>query len=255
MINTFFAIFLKDLRIAIKTPVGYVLSASYLFISGFFFFNYLVAFNPAQKMSAITGENILNFNTGVIVPLYQAQMVILLFIIPLVAMKAISEEKARGSLELILSTRISLLSLVLGKWCAVYSLLAGVICLGFVYPLSIVIFGDPEVLPVFSGLLGLLLYAAVLSAMGIFISSMTHNQSVAGIVTLILSFGWFLVDAPFSSDGSDIAIFVRSISLASSTDRLLHGVISLPAVYLFVSSSVFFIFLAVQMLSLPRGSR
>jgi hypothetical protein len=69
-----------DIRRLKSSPLVYFLSSGYLLISGFFFFSLMRSFNPFQRV--FREDSVLNFNTGVIQPLYEAQSVVLLFIIP-----------------------------------------------------------------------------------------------------------------------------------------------------------------------------
>jgi len=251
--NKLLAICKKDVLVSLTTPLAYILCSAYIFMSGFFFFSYLRAFGPSQKIAAMTGGVSLSFNSAVIIPLYQAQIVLLLFIVPLISMRSFSEEKQSGSLELLLTMPVSLTTLVVAKWLALLALIGGVLILGGVYPLLICVIGDPEVLPVLVGGFGLFLFLGLISALGVFVSSLCSSQSVAGILTLIFGLAWFLIDIPFGSQGTDFAIFIKSLAVSMAVEELFHGVLSVSNVYFFIGGIIAFLFLTVQTLSSQSG--
>ncbi len=249
----FLTLLKKDLYIALSTPLAYVLCAGYLFLSGFFFFSYLTTFNPFQKITAMTHDGGVSFNSGVIVPLYQAQLVLLLFIIPLIGMRSVSEERARNSFELLVSTSLSITSFVIAKWSYLFILISGVITIGLVFPLLLCVVADPEIKPVLLGAVGLYLFSGLLCSVCVFFSSLTKNQTIAGILTLISGLLWFLLDVPFASQGTELALFMKSVSISLVTEEFLQGVLSLPSLYFFMASVVCFLFISTQVLSSQNG--
>jgi ABC-2 type transport system permease protein len=249
----FLALVKKDLYIALSTPLAYILCAGYLFLSGFFFFSYLTAFNPFQKITAMTHDAGVSLNTAVILPVYQAQLVILLFIAPLIGMRSVSEERSRNSFELLVSTPLSITTFIIAKWFYLFALIGGVVTLGLVFPLILCLVADPENLPVLLGALGVYLFTGLLCSVCVLFSSLSKNQTIAGILTLIFGLLWFMLDVPFTSQGTDLALFIKSISLSLSTEEFLKGVLYLPTLYFFIASITAFLFLSIQFLSSQSG--
>lgn len=251
--NKFWVLFKKDMYVALSTPLAYVLCSAYLFMSGFFFFSYLTAFNPFQKISSMTHDTGVSMNTGIIQPLFQAQLVLLLFIVPLLGMRSVAEERAKRSFELLIATPLSVSMFIFAKWFYLFFLIGSVVCLGFVFPLILCFVADPEVLPVLSGALGLFFFTGLLSAISVFFSSLTSNQTVAGILALITGLLWFMADVPFVSQGGDLALLVKSVSISLVTEEFLAGVLSLQSIYFFVATIFLFLFLSTQVLSSQNG--
>jgi ABC-2 type transport system permease protein len=251
--NTFYSLVRKDLYVSLSTPLAYILCAGYVFMSGFFFFSYIRAFNPFQKITSMTSDAGVSFNEGVIVPLYQAQLVLLLFIIPLVSMRAVSEEKTSGALEILLSTPTSVLTIVYAKWAYLMILLGGAVTIGLIFPITICSIGDPEIPPVLIGACGLYFFVGIISALGVFLSSISKSQTVAGILILLGALGWFMLDVPFTSQGDSLALFFKSVSLSLAAEEFFQGVLSLSNVYFFVASIVALLFLSQQVLSSQSG--
>lgn len=243
----------KDLYIALSTPLAYILCGGYLFLSGFFFFSYLSTFNPYQKITAMSQESGVSINSGVILPLFQAQLVLLLFIIPLIGMRSISEERAKKSFELLISTPLSISTFVFAKWLSLFLLISGVITIGLIYHFLICIFSDPEIPPVLSGIIGLYLFSGSLCAACLFFSSLTKNQTIAGILSLLFNLLWYMMDVPFTSQGTELALFFKSISISIITEEFLNGVISIPNTYFLIISIVCFLFFSNQVLTSQSG--
>lgn len=235
-----------------RTPLVYILSSGYLLISGFFFFSLLKIFNPFQRMLTDDSKINLSFNTGVIQPLFEAQSVVLLFIIPFITMRSFAEERQQGSLSLLLTTPIKSGALVLGKFLSSYLTVLISTAIGLVFPVFIIIFGDPEIGPVITGGLGLFLFSFAAVSLGVLISVLCPTQTIAGIFGLILGIIWLLLDIPFSSYAGPVVDFIKGLSLSLRLSDFFKGVISLSNVYFFVGVASVFLVVATQALSIRR---
>jgi ABC-2 type transport system permease protein len=117
------------------------------------------------------------------------------FLVPLLAMKSLAEERATGSIELLLTSPVSSWEVVLGKYLAVVVLLALVGVLTAAFPALLFAHGDPELGQTASGLLALFLLSAALAGVTFFISALTRSQIVAGVVGIIVALLLLLLDA------------------------------------------------------------
>lgn len=252
MLRVVSALFVSDLQRIKKTPLVYLLGSGYLLISGFFFFSLLKAFNPIQRMLSEDVDINLNFNSGVIQPLLETQSVILLFIIPFVTMRSFAEEKQLGSLALMLTTPVSTLSLVLSKFLSNFLIVMLAVVLGFIFPLGIYVFGDPEVGPIITGVLGLMLYSASIVSMGILISILSPSQTIAGVFTIIAGIMWLLLDLPFVSLSGQFFDLVKDLALSQRINGFTKGVVYFSDIFFFVALTVLFLNLSMQSLSIWR---
>jgi ABC-2 type transport system permease protein len=125
----------------------------------------------------------MNVNEQVIRPLLSNVGVIGLFFIPMITMRLFSEEKRSGTIELLVTSPVRDGEIILGKWLAalsLYSVLLLLTALNFVFLFK---YGNPDWKPLAIGYLGLLLQAGALLAIGMFISTLTKNQIIAGAAT------------------------------------------------------------------------
>src|SRR5437879_4150479 len=124
-----------------------------------------------------------NLNEYIIRPLLSNISVVGLFLIPLITMRLFAEEKRTGTIELLATSPITDLQVILGKWMAAMILYGGMLLLGAVNFVFLFRYGHPDWKPLAIGYLGLLLQAGALLALGTFISTLTKNQIIAGAAT------------------------------------------------------------------------
>lgn len=119
-----------------------------------------------------------------LVPMLFQAALLLILTIPLLTMRQFAEERRNGTLELLLSTPVSDLAVVLGKFFANLSVVALLLCLMLAYPVALAFVAEPDWGPIISGYIGLFMLASALISLGLAISAMTSNQMVAAIVSL-----------------------------------------------------------------------
>ena len=174
----------KELRSYFASPIAYILLVMFGLIFGFFFWNELGYFVVAGMEMQMRGEGMpMNLNEQIIRPLLSNVAVIGLFFIPMITMRLFAEEKRTGTIELLVTSPVRDVEIILGKWLAaliMYSclLLFTAVNFGFLFK-----YGNPDWKPLLIGYLGLLLQAGTLLAIGTFISTLTKNQIIAGAVT------------------------------------------------------------------------
>ena len=125
----------------------------------------------------------MNLNEWIIRPLLSNVSVIGLFFIPMITMRLFAEEKRTGTIELLVTSPVRDIEIILGKWLAsvaLYACLLVFTALNFAFLFR---YGNPDWKPLLVDYLGLLLQAGALLAIGTFISTLTKNQIIAGAVT------------------------------------------------------------------------
>src|ERR1700730_2730212 len=174
----------KELRSYFVSPVAYLLLTMFGLIFGFFFWNVLFSFVVAGMESQMRGQMFpMNVNEEMIRPLLQNVSVVGLFFIPMITMRLFAEEKRTGTIELLATSPIHDVEVILGKWLAamtMYTAMLLVTALNFAFLFK---YGQPDWKPLVIGYLGLLLQAGALLAIGTFISTLTKNQIIAGGAT------------------------------------------------------------------------
>ena len=174
----------KELGSYFSSPVAYILLTMFGLICGFFFWNFLALFVVEGVEMQMRGQSSpMNLNEQIIRPLLSNAAVIGLFFIPMITMRLFAEEKRTGTIELLATSPIRDIEVILGKWFAaliLYSCLLLFTALNFAFLFK---YGNPDWKPLLIGYLGLLLQAGGLLAIGTFISTLTKNQIIAGTVT------------------------------------------------------------------------
>src|ERR1700685_558065 len=153
----------KEMRSYFASPIAYLLLTMFAFIFGWFFWNVLGYF-VSMGMSAMERGQMfpMNVNEEVIRPLLSNVGVIGLFFIPLITMRLFAEEKRTGTIELLATSPISDMEIILGKWLAALSLYACMLLVAAVNFAFLFKYGKPDWKPLAIGYLGLLLQAGAL---------------------------------------------------------------------------------------------
>jgi ABC-2 type transport system permease protein len=174
----------KELRSYFVSPIAYLLLTMFAVIMGFFFWNALGYFVFMGIESQMRGEMFpMNVNEQVIRPLLSNMSVIGLFLIPMITMRLFAEEKRTGTIELLATSPVSDVEVILGKWLSAMVLYSSMLLLSALNFLFIFRYGRPDWKPLVIGYFGLLLQAGALLAIGTFISTLTKNQIIAGAAT------------------------------------------------------------------------
>ncbi len=206
-----FAIAGRELGSIFGTSVAYVLMAAYMLISGFLFFAslglFLTQIQQIQAMGATQYLAQFNLNDMLIAPAYGTCALVLVFLIPLLSMRAFAQERETGSIELLLTSPITSWEMAIGKYLAILAVVALITLLTGLFPALLFIYGDPEIWQTLAGLLTLFCYAAGLAALCCFISTLTNSQIVAGFVGIVAC----------------LLLFVLSFAAESASNETLKG--------------------------------
>jgi ABC-2 type transport system permease protein len=174
----------KELNSYFVSPVAYLLLTMFAIIFGFFFWNSVGYFNAASLQSQMGGQPMpMSVNEYVIRPLLSNIGVVGLFFIPMISMRLFAEEKRLGTIELLATSPIRDIEVIVGKWLAAMMLYGVLLLFSAINFAFLFRYGNPDWKPLAIGYLGLLLQAGGLLAIGTFISSLTKNQIIAGAAT------------------------------------------------------------------------
>jgi ABC-2 type transport system permease protein len=211
--------------------MAYVVTAIFLVLSGTFFSSYLAG----TRYSDTSLRGFLSV----------AQYLILLFSAVL-SMRLVAEERKLGTWELLLTVPVRDVEIIVGKFLGSLAVLAGMLALTLYYPVLLVVFGDPDIGPIFTSYVGLVLLGSASLAVGVFASSLTSNQLVSAVFAGGLLFAlWFLgAVAGFAPGG--LAELLSYLSLSAHFPDFIRGIIDTKALVYYVSVTSIFLFLAVR---------
>jgi ABC-2 type transport system permease protein len=230
--SAFIALLKKEEMALFTSPIAYVVMSVFLVIMGYTF-------------------TLTLFLTHVptLVHLFLQIYVLFLLTVPIITMRLVAEERRLRTLEILLTSPLTEVSIVLAKFLASVSLIAVMLLLSYAYALALAVLGAPDWGPIYSGYIGLFLLGAALVAIGLMTSSMVNNQIIAALLSLsiflllwIIDYlGWLLPD-PFN------ALFVN-LSLLVHFRPFATGSLFLSDAGYFLSVTLLGLFVSVRALA------
>lgn len=240
------------------SPVAYFVITGFLLLTAYFFFNLMVFFNiylaRSAAMQFAMSQDLPNLNQFVVEQLYYTLLIILVFLIPLLTMRTMAEEKRRGTFELLVTSPLSVLEIVLGKFFGVGFVILVMVLLSGAFPLLLVVYGNPapEWLPIVSGLGGVLLFSLGFASIGMAVSSFTENQVVAGVTSMVVLLLLYVVHSPAESLGGTPAAILNYISPVMQVRDFIRGVVTTESLVYFASLIAAGLFLSTRALEAYR---
>lgn len=242
------AITRRELQAYFASPLAYVIYAAFFAISGFFFFVALGNFNLISLQAAQIPwlANQLNINQMVIQPHMQNFSFLLLFVIPFLTMRLFAEEKRTQTMELLLTSPISIGHMVIGKFLASLFLFLGLVVLSVIYPFIVTIVSTPDWGPIISGYVGVLLVGCLYISVGLFISALTKSQVIAGFLSFVVLLFFYILPFLSHSLPAPLDTVISYIGFSDRFEDFVKGLIDIPAVVYFLSFIFFALYLTHQ---------
>jgi len=233
--NSITQLFSKELRSYFTSWLAYVLLAGWLFLTGYIF-----------VLLIVSSTIMPNFNLA---PLFSNMMVFILFITPLVTMRLLSEEKSEGTIEMLFTSPLTEWQVTLGKFLgALLFMLVLVACTLYV-PFFTFRYGSVDSGPVWGSYLSLICVCGASVAFGIFCSSLTESQVVAGFLTFGGLLGsWILNWVSQVAPDNKWASLLSEISLYSHFQGMLGGAVDTKDLIFFLTFIFFFLYATVRVL-------
>jgi ABC-2 type transport system permease protein len=243
----------KELRAYFSSPIAWVLMGLFAALFGFFFTVYLDSFIK-ESMGGQFGQapQPVSVNQSMIRGLMGNATVIILFLLPMVTMRSYAEEKRSGTIELLLTSPIKDVEIVFGKFFGAMAMYAGLLAVTALYIGVLFVWGNPAWQPVVSAFLGLLLLGGGFIAMGLFISSLTNNQMVAGTASFVVFLLLWIVGWFGDSAGPVLGPVLRYLSIIEHFDDFGKGVIDTKHIIFYLSFISLGLFLATKSVDSER---
>ena len=241
----------KELRSYFASPIAYILIGFFLLPFGVFFYLYLATFVKQSLQMAQYG-GAANVNQQVIRYVLQNASVIILFIMPMITMRTYSEEKRSGSIELLLTSPVTDLEIILGKFFGTLGVYVAMLAVTLLYMGLLFVYGNPEWRPLVAGYLGLLLMGGAFIAIGLLISSTTNNQIVAGVVTFVVFLLFWIIGWFADTAGPTIGPITSWLSITEHFDDFSKGIIDTKHVLYYLSLITFGLFLTAKSVDTER---
>ncbi|HOO06244.1 MAG: ABC transporter permease subunit [Ruminococcus sp.] len=230
------AIYRREMSAFFISGIAYVFLAVFFLLSGIFFYNGVISAGTTETSA-----------------MFSSMFIIVLFLIPILTMKLMSEEKKNRTDQGLLTAPVGLWSIVLGKYFAALTLFIIAESVVFIYSIILGYLGNI----VWSTLLGnyfaMLFLGAAFIAVGLFISSLTENQMASAVASMLALFVLYLFDSLAARVSNEhIQKLMTSLSFYSRYIEFTQGVFNLSSVLFFLSTAFIFNFLTVRVLDKRR---
>jgi ABC-2 type transport system permease protein len=243
----------RELRSYFASPIAYVVVGLFALLFGYFFYAILVFFSEqSMRMGMMGGPGSLNVNQMMLRPLLLNTSVILLFVLPMLTMRSFSEEKRSGTFELLLTTPLTDWQIVLGKFLGAMALYALMLAISLLDIALLFWYGNPEWRPIATGYLGLLLMGGCFIALGLFISSLTKNQIVAGFLTFATFLMLWIINWPGEYSGPTTRDLLNYLSITQHFDDFARGIVDTKDIVYYLSFITFGLFLPAKSVDSER---
>ena len=243
-----FNIIRKELKSLFSSPMGWVVLALLQFVFGTFF---LIGVDQYfQTMSgAMRPEQRIGITAFVGQSVFGIASFVMLFAVPLLSMRLISEERRQQTLTFLFSAPLSITEVVLGKFLGLVSFLSIVILFIAAMVSSMNLWTEVDFGYIFSNVLGLWLLVASFSALGIYVSSLTSQPVVAGIITFIALFALLILDHFLAGDPTSTMAY---LSLMRHFEPFSRGLLDTKDFAYFILFIITFLTLTIRRLDADR---
>ncbi len=226
----------KELKSFFDSLIAYILLVVFLGLSGFF--------------TWLFGSDIFFIGQATLQPFFSIAYWTLFFFIPALTMRMIAEEKRSGTIELLLTKSVNDWEVVLGKFLSCLLLIVIALALTLPYYITLSFIGPVDHGAVWSGYFGMILMSMTYIAIGLFASSITTNQIVAFLLSLLIGVFFLIIfDVLANSFTGFLGQFMSYLSLSTHYESISRGVIDSKDILYFLSITVFGLYLAESVLS------
>ncbi len=241
--NRVFALYKKEVTNYFLSPLAYILSAVFIFLTGWSFYNAieLVSQNQTFQVQNLIQALVSNMNTFFI------------FLAPLLTMRLFSEEKKMNTESLLFTSSLSDTEIILGKYLASFSVLLFMMALALIFPIVLTFSGLKVWHLVFTSYLGLTLNIMAYLSIGLFASSLTANQALAAFISFLLFFVFYLLGwSAQTIVNYSLSSLLQYIGITSHFYSFAMGGIKSTDIFYYLSFTIFFLFLSHKSLQSRR---
>ena len=244
--GSLYALYRKEMGHYFVSPIAYIFIGLFLILTAFFF-NVILAeaikLSFQMEMQGMRGgPSDFDATAYIMRSFFGLLSTLVLFFTPILTMSVYAEERKRGTMELLMTSPITELEIVLGKFLASLSLFALMLLPTATYMVFMVLHTDPR--PPWSMLAaayaGILLLGGSLLALGSFVSSLTENQLIAAVVSFAASLFLWVLDIGRNSDSAASGV-LQYLSVIRHYEDFTRGVIDTSSLIYYLSFIVLFV--------------
>jgi ABC-2 type transport system permease protein len=235
----------REYKLFFVSPVAYVVAFFFMILLGWFFYSAL-----RDAIIQSTYQPYVPSVQIVISPM----VTLLLFVMPAITMRSISEEMRMGTMELLLTAPVKDWELVVGKWLGAFLFMLTLLAVTWIFPIVLNFLVKPSIDQgiLLTGYIGLILMVASLSAIGVFVSSLFNNQLVVFMISLILVLIFWLVRPASSTTGGLGAQILTYFNFIDHYMNFFQGTIDLSDIVYYLSITSLALFLGTVSVEMRR---
>lgn len=219
----------KELHATFTSPIAYAVATVFLLVTGYTF-SLTLFFTKVANLTYI----------------FHQMYVLLLLLVPIITMRAFAEERKADTLELLLTSPVREVWIVVAKFLASLTLVAGLLAASSAYAVILGVYGEPDWAPIYGGYLALLLLGGLLVALGILTSSLTENQVVAATCAVGLGLMLWFADAASYMLPAPLDVVAINLSLIGHFTTFVSGSLFLSDAGYYLTLSLLSLFLATR---------
>lgn len=242
----------RELKSLFLSPLAWSILAVVMFILAYLFLASVDAYLTVQgQLAGIAGSP--GATDIIVAPLLADAAIILLLVTPLITMRILSDERRNRTLSLLYSAPVSMTDIVLGKYLGILSFFLILLALLTLMPLSLLLGTALDLGKLASGLIGLTLLLAAFSAIGLYMSSLTAQPTIAAVSTFGLLLLLWIIDWAGNSQNEASGLF-SYLSMLRHYQSLLKGVFNSTDVVFYLLIVITFLTLSIHRLDADRLS-
>ncbi|MFA5341296.1 MAG: ABC transporter permease [Clostridia bacterium] len=224
----------KEIAGYFKSPIAYVLIGVYILIMSIYI-------HPALKAGY-----------GDFVDVLDDVGIFMIFIIPILTMRILAEDKKNGTEVLLLTSPTSLPKIVIGKFLATFTVFLVIVGISFVYPMVVVIFEGVITTQLVGAYIGFILLGAAFCSVGVFCSSLTENQIISAIISLVIMFSMWIADQYAATVGGMMGSIMEWMSVLTRYGVFTQGLLSLENIIFFLSFTALMLYMTIRVIERRR---
>jgi len=233
-----YAIYKRELKSYFTSAIGYVVIMAFVFFASLFF----VSYNIGGDSATMTG-------------VFSSLMLICVFIIPILTMRTFSDELRQKTDQALLTSPVSLIGIVMGKFLAALTVFAIGLSSTVIFAIILGATSALDTWVIVGNIVGMLLVGIALISIGIFISNLTESQVVSAIGGIFVMLMLFLLDNLSSVIQTPaIQSLIKAISINDRYSNFALGIFNLSDAVFYLSIAVLFVFFTVRVLEKRRWS-
>jgi ABC-2 type transport system permease protein len=246
-----FTIAARELRSLFLSPLAWSILAVVQLILAYLFLSQLDGYMQVQsQLLGMPGAP--GVTEIVVAPVFGNATIILLLVVPMLTMRLVSEERRAQTLSLLFSAPVSMSEIVVGKFLGVMGFLLLMVAMITLMPLSLLLGGTLDFGVLGSAVLGLLLLLACFAAVGLFMSTLTDQPTVAAISSFGVLLMLWIIDWAGSNEAGHVSELFAYLSILRHFESLLRGVFDSSDVIYYLLFVTVFIGLSIRRLDADR---